>query len=177
MKKLILNFPVLLFMIGIFFSCSQNKKEKEVEADIAAINELYNNYIQCVNTDDLDNFMSTWADDAIRMEPGTPKIVGKENIRARFEPIFEQFTNKMVLIGEPKVQVSGDMAFGYGEVTLTSTPKEEGPVRQTDIKWLDCLKKQADGSWKVYIDCINFHPTWSKDSIPSEMMEEQKKPY
>ncbi len=176
MQKLKLNFPVFLFLFSILFGCAQNNKDANVEADIAAIKEHYDQYLHYVNTDDLDLFISLWADDATRMEPGTQAIVGKENIRAHFKMFFEQFNHKMVMIGETEVQVSGDLAFAYGTVTLSSTPKEEGSVIQTDIKWLDGLKRQADGSWKIYVDCINFHPTWSNEANPAELLENQKQP-
>ena len=174
MKKLKLNFPVFLFLFAIIFGCAQNNKDADVEADIALITEQYNQYVLYVNTGDLDLFISLWADDATRMEPGTPAIVGKENIRAHFKTLFEQFNHKMVMIGETEVQVSGDRAFAFGTVTLTSTPIEGGSAIQTDIKWLDGLKKQADGSWKIYVDCINFHPTWSNEANPAELLEKQK---
>ena len=174
MKKLKLNFPIFLFLFGILFSCAQNNKDADVEADIAAIKEHYDQYIHYANTGDLDLFISLWADDATRMEPGTPAIVGKENIRAHFKTIFDLFNHKMVMIGETEVQVFGDLAFAYGTVTLSSTPKEEGPTIQTDIKWLDGLKRQADSSWKIYVDCINFHPSWGSDVNPAKLLENQK---
>ena len=174
MKRLKMNFPIILFLFGILFSCVQNNKDADVEADIAAIKEHYDLYVHYANTGDLDLFISLWADDATRMEPGTPAIVGKENIRAHFKMLLDQFTLKMVMIGETEVQVSGDLAFAYGTVTLSSTPKEEGPAIQTDIKWLDGLKRQADGSWESYVDCVNFHPTWSNEVNPAELLENQK---
>ncbi len=172
MEKLRLNIPILLFLVCILFGCNQNNKD--VEADIAAIKEQYDQYVHYVNTGDLDLFISLWADDATRLEPGTPAIVGKEKIREHFKMIFDQFNLKMVMIGETEVQVSGDLAFAFGTVTLSSTPIEGGSAIQTDIKWLDGLKRQADGSWKIYVDCINFHPSWGSDADPNKLLENQK---
>ncbi len=174
MKKLKLNFPVFLFLFAIIFGCAQNNKDADVEADIAMITEQYDQYVHYVNTGDLDLFISLWADDATRMEPGTPAIVGKERIREHFKGLFDQFNNKMVMIGKAEVQVSGDVAFAFGTVTFSSTPMESGPVIQTDIKWLDGLKRQADGSWKIHVDCINFHPSWGIDANPAKLLENQK---
>ena len=108
------------------------------------------------------------------MEPGTPAITGKDKIREHFEMIFDQFKLNMVMIGEAEVHVSGDLAFAYGTVTLSSTPREEGVAMQTDLKWMDGLKKQADGSWKIFVDCVNFHPSWGSDVDPSRLLENQK---
>ncbi len=174
MKKLKLNFPVFLFLFAIIFGCAQNNKDADIEADIAMITEQYDQYVLYVNNGDLDHFISLWADNATRLEPGTPAIVGKEKIREHFKMIFDQFNLKMVMIGDAEVQVSGDVAFAFGTVTFSSTPIEGGPVIQTDIKWLDGLKRQADGSWKIYVDCINFHPSWGSDADPNKLLENQK---
>lgn len=124
------------------------------QSDVEAINELYDQWCISVNAGDLDQFMSLWADDAILMNPDTPAIFGKEQIRASYQPLFEQFNIAVDIYGETEVQVSGDLAFSRGTGTLTLTPKGEGPTTFSDAKWLDILKRQADGSWKVYCDCV-----------------------
>jgi uncharacterized protein (TIGR02246 family) len=88
MKKLNLYFPVFLLLLGILFGCTQNKKGVNTEEDIKAIKELYNQYCQGVNNDDLDFFISLWTEDATRMETGFFPIVGKEKVRAHFRNIF-----------------------------------------------------------------------------------------
>jgi len=140
-------------MLCFTFSC----KKQDTEADIAAINELYDQYCLGANTGDLDLFISLWTDDAIRMEPNTSAIFGKEQVRAHFKISFEQFNINVAIYGETEVQVSDDLAFSRGTYTLSLTPKEEGPTTYIDGKWLDILKRQADGSWKIYIDCINYN--------------------
>jgi len=158
MKKLELSLllSTSVVIILFFFSCMQQEKV-DVEADIAAINELYDQYVHAANTDDLDLFISTWDDDAIRLEPGRSSILGKENIRAFFKTLYDQFNLNIVIYGDTEIQVSKDMAFGRGTATLSLTPKEGGSTTHLDLKWLDILKKQEDGSWKIYRDMINFN--------------------
>jgi uncharacterized protein (TIGR02246 family) len=124
------------------------------KADIAAINELYDQYCLGGNTGDLALFISLWADDAIRLEPNTPPIVGKEQIRGRFEAPFEQFDQHVAIHGETEVQVSGDMAFSRGAFTVSIAPKEGGTMTHIEGKWMDILKRQADGAWKIYRNCV-----------------------
>ncbi len=176
MKKLNLKFPVFLFLFGILLGCAQEIKEADVEADIAAINEVYDKYCERVSANEFELFLTLWADDARRMEPYSITIIGKEDMRARFRELWDEADFKMVRFGETEVQVCGDQAFARGTVTLFSTPYEGGPTTHIDIKFLDVLKRQADGSWKIYIDCFNLNPTLSKDSIPSELLEEEN-PY
>ena len=176
MKKLNLKFPVFLFLFGILLGCAQEIKESDVEADVAAINELYDKYCERVSANEFELFLDLWADDARRMEPDLLTIIGKEDMRKRFRELWDQSDFKMVRPGETEIEACGDQAFARGAVTLSATPKEGGITTHIDIKYLDILKKQADGSWKIYIDCFNPNPMVSKDSIPSELLEEEN-PY
>lgn len=160
MKKsnwLLLTTILVITSAILFFAFSCKTEADSMETDITAINELYDQYCLAANTGDLDLFISLWADDATRMDPDLPAIVGKENIRAHFKVPFEQFNTNVAIYGETEVHVSGDLAFSRGTYTLSLTPKEGGPTTYIDGKWLDILKRQADGSWKIYIDCVNYN--------------------
>lgn len=151
LSKIIL--VITLAMLCFTLSC----QEQDTEADIAAITALYDQYCLAANTDDLDLFISCWADDAIRLEPDQSSIFGKEDIRAFFKVLYDQFNLNIVIYGDTEIQVIKDMAFGRGTATLSLTPKEGGPTTHFDAKWLDILKRQEDGSWKIYRDMINFN--------------------
>lgn len=170
MKKLRMYFPFLLVTTIIISGCTL--KKNQVKEDIAAINELYENYLHFVETGDLDGFMTVWDDDAMRAAPDLPNTVGKEEIRAIFKDIFDASSSKLTPIEEIKLEVFGNTAYGYRTFTLTSTIKEDGSVMQKDLKVLSIFKRKPDGSWKFYIDCWNAHPTWSMDSIPPELKED-----
>ncbi|MCP4409847.1 MAG: SgcJ/EcaC family oxidoreductase [Gammaproteobacteria bacterium] len=124
------------------------------ETDITAINKLYEQYCLGGNSDDLDLFISLWADDAMRLEANTPAILGKEQIHAHFKFFFDQFHQIVTIHGETEVQISGNMAFSRGDFTVSLTPKEGGPTALLNGKWMDILKRQADDSWKIYRDCV-----------------------
>ena len=151
LSKLIL--VITLAMLCFTLSC----QEQDTEADIAAITALYDQYCLAANTNNLNLFISCWDDDAIRLEPDRSSIFGKEDIRAFFKVLYDQFNLNIVIYGDTEIQVSKDMAFGRGTATLSLTPKEGGPTTHFDVKWLDILKRQTDGSWKIYRDMINYN--------------------
>jgi ketosteroid isomerase-like protein len=99
-------------------------------------------------------------------------IIGKENIRARFKKILEAADYEITDVGEPIIEVIDSIAYEFRTVTIATFPKDGSDKMLADLKTLSILKKQADGSWKAYIDCVNFHPTWSMDTIPEGMREE-----
>jgi ketosteroid isomerase-like protein len=125
------------------------------EADITAINALYDQWIGGLVNDEFELFISVWADDAIRMEANSPPISCIENLRTHFMGLFKQFHIECGVYGDSEVQVSDNWAFYRGNYTLALTPKDGGPRTNIDGKWLDILIKYPDGSWKVYIDSVS----------------------
>jgi len=172
MKNLRLNIPVILCLAGILCGCSQSKKNPDAEADITAVRAVLDRYIHAVNTNDLDLFMTCWADDARRMEPGFDVIVGNDKIKAHFKVMFDAFNASAEPYGEIEAGVSGDLAFTTVNAIISSTPKEGGPAIIADLKVVDVYKRQVDGSWQIYIDCINHNPKWSNESMSPESMEQ-----
>lgn len=172
MKKTRLNYLSLLFVLGFLFSCAEKTNQSKVEDDFAAIEKLCDDYAKYAMVKDLDSFMTCFADDATRAEPGKPPIVGKDRIRERFEAMWAEpgeFTLKRQ--GDLNAEICGDKAYSFGIFTLSST-LPDSTTSHIDMNVLSILKKLDDGSWKLYIDCINFHPSWNKDTIPEELLQE-----
>lgn len=167
MKKNLL----LLFLIGLLVGCAPQDNTPAIDEDPAGITTLLETYFKYGEAGDLDNFISCFDDNAMRGEPGMQLIVGKDKVKERFAELFSMADSKLSLIGEPRIEVFGDLAYSYNEITLTSKPHDGSPVIQTDMKVLTIYKRQEDGSWKIYIDNFNYHPTWSPDTIPEDLLE------
>jgi uncharacterized protein (TIGR02246 family) len=152
----------LAFLLYFAFGCQQPGEEVaeeveravDVETDITAINELWNQYASAVTTGDLDLWISLWADNGIQMAPGAPAVIGKEQIWTKYESIFPQFSSKMTIKNE-ETRVAGDWAYARGTYTLSMTPKAGGETVFIDGKFLTILKRQVNGSWKIFRDCFN----------------------
>ncbi len=156
MKKSLLQFSIFHFilLLCLTFSCKQHVAKVDVETDIAAINELVNQYGGAVSAGDLDLYISLWVDNGIQMAPNAPAVIGKEQIRAKNEFMFADFILKMDVTNK-EIKVDGDLAFARGTYTVSLTPKEGGETINFDGKYLSILERQADGSWKFAIDCYN----------------------
>ncbi len=125
-----------------------------VEADIAAIEDVLNQYTLAMNTGDLELYLSLHADDIVKMPPNAPATFGQEDLRASTKPLFDTFTLEMAIYNE-EIQVNGDWAFNRCTYTLTLAPKAGGEPIFDDGKALGIYKRQADGSWKLARDCFN----------------------
>jgi len=141
---------IAIAMLSFAISC----QKQDTEADIAAIEEIWDNYALGMITGDLDLWMSLYTDDIVKMLPDEPAVFGKEDLRTSMKPLFDNFTIEMAIYNK-EVQVAGDWAFSRGTFTATLTPKAGGEPLYMDGKYLDILEKQADGSWKIARDCFN----------------------
>ena len=62
------------------------------------------------------------------------------------------------------VEGRGDLAYAVGSYRLTLTPKKAGAkaLPTEEGKYIEILKKQADGSWKIVYDM------WSPNAAPAK---------
>ena len=93
MKKsnwLLLTIILVITSAMLFFTFSCKTEADSMEADITAVKEVLNQYAIGANTGDFDLWISLWADDGVRMPPGAPAQIGKEQIREEQKPGFDQ---------------------------------------------------------------------------------------
>ena len=153
MKKSLLQFIAissLTVLLCVTFSC----QKQDTVANIAAINEIWNQYSSAINSEDFDLWISLWEDNGVQMPPDAPAVFGKEQIRVVNESKFEPFNvNAAIKIDE--VLIDGGLAFSRGTYTAALTPKAGGETINIIGKYLTIFKKQINGSWKIYCDCFN----------------------
>ncbi len=129
--------------------------EDTTEADVAAIRQINDDFVEAVNSDNVAGQLALYTDDAIRMPPDQESLVGIDAIRSGAESFYAEYEQE--LTGEvQEIEVSGDRAFARGIFTFSATPKADSPaVEMRAGKWVHILKRQPDGSWKVYRDIWN----------------------
>jgi uncharacterized protein (TIGR02246 family) len=156
MRKALSHASIILMVLTLFgiFGCGKQSEVGDVKADISAINNNIEQYTSSMNAGDLDRWISLWADDAIQMAPDAPAVIGKEQIRAKYESIFPLFIFKMSIANE-EVKISGDLACSHGNYIVSMTPKAGGETIKIDGKYLSIEERQADGSWKIIRSCFN----------------------
>ena len=73
------------------------------------------------------------------------------------QPSFDLFYMRNMIINTGEVRILGDWAYSHGMYTFDLVPKAGGETMSISGKFLDILKRQADGSWKMAIDCHNYN--------------------
>jgi len=164
MKKSLLYFSVfpLILLLCLIIGCDNNGNNDVVGpgsngSDVASISEMFDGYELASNSGDLDLWISYWDENGIRMATDEPAVYGKDNIKEQVRPMFELF-DIIFDVKLEETQVNDNWAFSRGTVAASITLKSGGETTFMESKFLAILKKQKDGSWKVYIDCYNMNP-------------------
>ena len=136
--------------------------ERMQVSDVAQVYELWKEVAAFVNDGDLKHWISLWIEDGIQIAPDAPLRIGQEQIQMAIQPTFDSFIMSNMVINTEEVRILGDRAYSYGSYVFDMAPKDgEGTTRYSG-KFLDILEKQADGSWKIAVDCHNYNEPHAK---------------
>ena len=142
---------VILFVFClILFSCRYEIEHPDDEQIlIKAIDDFY----ATIEAGDFDKRMNMFADSAIAMPNGGTIIRGKEVIKKKWEP-YKDYIFRIKDLERLEVKISGDFAHTVNSYFYTSHLQGEEPVWHK-TKNIHIWQRQADGSWKLYLDIWN----------------------
>ena len=153
----------LCFLLCFTFGCQQGEEVAEepvvdVEVDVEAIKKMPDDFNAAINAGNIDKFVSLYTDDAVRIPPNKPALIGKEAIRSMFQEELDQFNVQQegVIVD---LKVSGDLAFVRGSWTSINTPKTGGEPLKENGSFVSVFQKQPEGSWKVICNI------WSNEQL------------
>jgi ketosteroid isomerase-like protein len=121
--------------------------------DRAAIRELDDKEIKANLALDVKALELLWDPDIISMPPGHPAVNGLEANNAYLEQEAKAMENFQILGYEQawqEVRITGDYAYELGTVQTRIGPMNPGPEVDTTYNMMRILKKQPDGSWRIY---------------------------
>ena len=121
---------------------------RDIAADTAALRTLSEQYAAAVNSGDAAATAATFADDGIDMAPNQAASEGKPAIQARYEAAFKGYTVKFAAT-PLETQLAGDWGYVRGNYTLSVSPKSGKAIEESG-KYLNIVKRQPDGAWKLY---------------------------
>jgi uncharacterized protein (TIGR02246 family) len=112
-----------------------------------AVESAIRSYVEASNKGDVTALASLYAEDAVLLPPDHEPIQGREAIRA----FWRQGTDEGLEVSNLAVEVSGNLGYLVGQYHLPATDEEPADSG----KYVMCLKRQHDGSWKVTADIWN----------------------
>lgn len=152
------RFPLIAAVLAtsLAVSCAQpQQKTSEAPdtraADEAAIRTADADFAKAAAAKDLDKCMSLYEDDAVLFAPGSPAVVGKENIRNAIQRMLAAPMQLTINVASVDVARSGDLAMDRGTIQ-GSVMDKNGKTTARTSEYVLVWKKQADGAWKVAAD-------------------------
>ena len=119
------------------------------DVDATAFDRFRETYNSSLHAGDLETWMGTLTDDCVWLMPGSPALVGKEQIRPVVEAAYFGPVTAELDWDFDELEMLGNWAFGWGWFNQTLTPKEGGePVNLTG-KFLDVFRRDEDGVWRL----------------------------
>ena len=112
-----------------------------------AVESAIRRYVDASNKGDVTTLASLYAEDAMLLPPDHEPIQGREAIRA----FWKQGTDEGLEVTNLAVEVDGNLGYLVGQYHLPATDEEPADSG----KYVMCLKRQRDGSWKVTADIWN----------------------
>lgn len=144
----------MLLLLALFVGGACQPSPSQVPAtttgpEVEAIQAWFEHYTTAVNNGDLEAWASFIADDAVVMPPDELPISGMAELRPLYETVFATYAFDF----KPRVEevvVAADLAVLRAFFEETVTPKGEGEPLEFSGSWLVILRKQSDGSWRMW---------------------------
>ena len=151
---------ILPLMLLVAVACAPAEpKATTTGPDVEAIRTWLEQVTAAVNAESTEAILALYADDAVFSPPDAPPL-DIDQLRSLYDILFTentfQFTTEAL-----DVVVSGDLAVLRASYDETVTPRGAGDSVHNSGSWLIVLRKQADGSWKLWRDM------WSVIAPPS----------
>jgi ketosteroid isomerase-like protein len=130
------------------------------KADLAAIEKLHQNDIKFTLSQDPKGLIDVWAEDGVRLNQGSPPVVGRQAIEADNEKGRAQAPGFKVLSYAPDLknihlQIADGWAYEWGETDAKFQLSPDTPPVIMHGKGVRVMKRQSDGSWKFVLVCGN----------------------
>jgi ketosteroid isomerase-like protein len=170
MNRSVVQFYRVFAAVGaIWFALGAvNGQSNETGSDNErALREVDRKWSEAAAAKDVDKVVSYYAENAIVLPPNAAIARTRETVRTIWKEMLE--SPGLVISWTPeKVEVakSGELGYVSGTYQLRMNDAKGKPVDDRG-KYLEVMKKQADGSWKCVAD------TWNSD-LPAAPPDEEE---
>jgi uncharacterized protein (TIGR02246 family) len=141
----------MLFLQG----CSRKEQVTPPEAaDVAAITAVSKARADAFNQGNAAAIAVHFAEDGLLMAPDQPALRGKAAVQSYYQHIFDEYETRLKSYFE-EVKVSGPLAYGRGFAEVVLIPKQKGQTVCSTAKYINIMRREADGTWKTTHDIWN----------------------
>ncbi len=119
--------------------------------DEALIRAALERHVERYNARDWQAMSAEYAEDALVMPSYVATVQGRERVnnlyRGEFSSGQSSETSSVMEAQIDEIQVNGDWAYDRGTITIISS--QGGFERRTAVRFMNILRRQPDGAWKI----------------------------
>ena len=112
---------------------------------------------KAITANDLDGIMAVYSENAVMWLPDAPEAKGREAIRKSYAALLAANTVTAVTLASTHYETSGDLSVGWGDFTLTLSPKSGGNPVTLSGRFSVIARNEA-GTWVYVVDHASAHP-------------------
>ena len=126
--------------------------------DEQAIRNLISTWMTATAENDLDRILPLMAEDVVFLTPGQEPMRGRETFAAASRANSGKM-NIETSGGPVEIQVSGELAYAWTNLSVTITPRNGGTRMQRAGATLSVFRKNAHGDWVLFRDANLLVPS------------------
>ena len=128
------------------------------DEDKATVRAVDAQWARAAKAGDGEAIAALYTPDAILLPPGEAMVKG--DAAKKYWVDFANGFSGPTELNTMAVEGSGDVASAIGTYKMSLTPRKAGakPLPTEEGKYIEVLKRQDDGSWKIHHDIWNQNP-------------------
>jgi ketosteroid isomerase-like protein len=151
--KTLLNATLTLTLL-LIIGCDKSDKS-DTASEQEKVKQVFTDFINEIEEGNVDGYFSYITDDFIGYDSGREPITNLDTFRIELEEFFAANTFRLTNHKSEEVIVRDDIAIHRHRGLITIRPKADTLKIQMDAKYLDILKKNESGDWKIYIHSVS----------------------
>ena len=112
---------------------------------------------KAITANDLDGIMAVYSENAVMWLPDAPEAKGREAIRKSYAGLLTANIVTGATFANTHYQTSGNLSVGWGDFTLTLSPKAGGSPVSLSGRFSVIAKKEGR-KWVYVVDHASAHP-------------------
>jgi uncharacterized protein (TIGR02246 family) len=141
-------------ILALLFSSVSFATAWAAPAGAEAVDEAWR---KAITANDLDGIMAVYAADAVMWLPDAPEAKGREAIGKSYAALLAENTVTGATLANTHYQTSGDLSVGWGDFTLSLSPKAGGnPVTMSGR--FSVIARNENSRWVYVVDHASAPP-------------------
>lgn len=145
----------ILLILALLLLNACGKTALDDSSEKQQIKKNFENWLKGVERGDVDDYFNYITDDFIFLGPGAKPVDDPDSLRAFLDRFLSANDFTMPQWTSEEIEIRDDLAIHRYSAVAYIKPKSGTGVVESDRKYLDVLKKNENGQWKVYLHSFN----------------------